>query len=443
MKKTLSIFLLLFLINTVTMQAENPLFKPFDNTEHGTAPFDQIDDSMWMPAIDRGLELAKEDINAITMQRSRPDFENTIVALERAGEDLNRVLNIFYPLLSANASDRMMEMAMEVSQKLSDYSTSITLNEALWQRVKQVYDDRKLFNLTPEQEMLLQKTYDSFALSGANLKGEDREKYRKLSAELSALTTAFGQNVLKELNTYEVYLTADDLAGLPESSIAAAAEAAEAKGRKGEYLFTLDQPTYMAFMKYSARPDLREKMYKLYSSRNTKGQYSNMDNIKRISELRLEIARLLGSNTYADHSLQRTMAEKTANVYKLLDQLRDAYRPALDAELAELTDFATKLEGHPVKLQPWDYSYYSNKLKAEKYSFDEEALRPYFELDKVVDGVFGLATKLYGVTFVENPKIQVYHPDVKAYDVVGADGKYIGVLYTDFFPAPASVRAHG
>lgn len=433
MKKTLSIILLLFLINTVTMQAENPLFKPFE-TEHGTAPFNELADSMWMPAIDRGLELAQQEINAITRQRSRPDFDNTIVALDRAGEDLNRVLNIFYPLLSANASDAMMEMAVEVSQKLSDYSTSITLNEALWQRVKQVYDDRKLFNLTPEQEMLLQKTYDSFALSGANLQGEDREKYRKLSAELSALTTSFGQNVLKELNTYEVYLTADDLAGLPESSIAAAAEAAEAKGRKGEYLFTLDQPTYMAFMKYSARPDLREKMYKLYSSRNTKGQYSNIENMKRISEIRLEIARLLGSNTYADHSLQRTMAETPANVYKLLDQLREAYRPALDAELTELTEFASKLEGHPVKLQPWDYSYYSNKLKAEKYSFDEEALRPYFELDKVVDGVFGLATKLYGVTFVENPKIQVYHPDVKAYDVVAADGKYIGVLYTDFFP---------
>ncbi len=433
MKKTLSIILLLFLINTVTMQAENPLFKPFE-TEHGTAPFNELADSMWMPAIDRGLELAQQEINAITRQRSRPDFDNTIVALDRAGEDLNRVLNIFYPLLSANASDAMMEMAVEVSQKLSDYSTSITLNEALWQRVKQVYDDRKLFNLTPEQEMLLQKTYDSFALSGANLQGEDREKYRKLSAELSALTTAFGQNVLKELNTYEVYLTADDLAGLPESSIAAAAEAAEAKGRKGEYLFTLDQPTYMAFMKYSARPDLREKMYKLYSSRNTKGQYSNIENMKRISEIRLEIARLLGSNTYADHSLQRTMAETPANVYKLLDQLREAYRPALDAELTELTEFASKLEGHPVKLQPWDYSYYSNKLKAEQYSFDEEALRPYFELDKVVDGVFGLATKLYGVTFVENPKIQVYHPDVKAYDVVAADGKYIGVLYTDFFP---------
>ena len=416
------------------MQAENPLFKPFTNTEHGTAPFSAISDSMWMPAIDRGIELARQEIDAITMQRSRPDFDNTIVALENAGQDLNRVLNIFYPLLSANASDAMNEMSVEISQKLSDYSTSITLNEALWERVKQVYDDRELFNLNPEQKMLLQKTYDSFALSGANLQGEDREKYRNLSAELSALTTTFGRNVLKELNTYQIFLSADDLDGLPQSSITAAAEAAEAAGRKGEYLFTLAQPTYMAFMKYSSRPDLREKMYKLYSSRNTKGEFSNIDNIKRISELRLEIAKLLGSSTYADHSLQRTMAENPAAVYKLLDQLRDAYRPALDAELKELTEFASKLEGKPIKINPWDYSYYSNKLKAEKYSFDEEALRPYFELDKVIDGVFGLAGKLYGISFVENPKIEVYHPDVRAYDVLDADGKYLGVLYTDFFP---------
>ena len=328
----------------------------------------------------------------------------------------------------------MMEVAVEASRKLSDYSTSLILNEELWKRVKAVYDDRKLFNLTPEDEMLLQKTYDSFALSGANLQGDDREKYKKLSAELSALTTAFGQNVLKEMNTYQIYLTANDLDGLPESSISAAAEAAEANGRKGEYLFTLDQPVYSAFIKYSTRGDLREKMYRLYNGRNTKGEYSNIDNIKRISELRLEIAKLLGSKTYADHSLKRTMAENPAAVYELLDKLRDAYKPALKAELDELTEFASKYEGHPVTIMPWDYSYYSNKLKGEKYAFDEEALRPYFELDNVVKGVFGLATKLYGLTFTPNEKIEVYHPDVKAYDVNDADGKYIGVLYTDFFP---------
>lgn len=421
------------LAGTVMTQAQNPLFEPFTGVE-GTPRFSQFNDSLWEPAIDRGIELAKQEIDAITMQRSRPDFENTIVALERSGEDLDRVLNVFYPLLEANSTDKMMEIAMSTSRKLSDYSTSIVLNEQLWNRVNQVYQDRALFNLNPEDSMLLQKTYDSFAQSGANLMGEDREKYRRLSAELSELTTQFGQNVLKELNTYKIYLTAADLAGLPESSVRAAAEAAAADGHEGEYLFTLDQPIYMAFMKNSSRRDLREKMYRLYTGRNTQGEYSNVDIVKRISELRLELARLLGSNNYAQHSLQQTMARNPEAVYDLLERLRAAYRPALDAELAELTAFASEMEGQPVEIMPWDYSYYSNKLKAAKYSFDEEALRPYFELDNVIDGVFGLATKLYGLQFKYNPEIEVYHPDVKAYEVSDADGKFIGIIYADFFP---------
>ena len=433
-KAILSVLTIFISLTNMSLQAENPLFEPFASTPHATAPFSQLNDSMWMPAIDRGIELAQKEVDAITVNRARPDFENTIVALERVGDDLNRVLGVFYPLLSANSSPAMMEVAVEASGKLSDYSTSLILNRELWKRVKAVYNDRELFDLTPEQNMLLQKTYDSFALSGADLQGDDREKYRKLSSELSALTTAFGQNVLKEMNTYEIYLTDDDLSGLPESSVTAAAEAADAKGRKGEYLFTLDQPVYSAFLKYSTRPDLREKMYRLYNGRNTKGEYSNLDNIKRISQLRLEIANLLGSKTYAEQGLKRTMAENPEAVYDLLGKLRDAYRPALDAEMAELTEFASNLEGKPVKIMPWDYSYYSNKLKAEKYSFDEEALRPYFELDNVVKGVFGLATRLYGVTFVPNDSIEVYHPDVKAYDVKDNDDSYLGVLYTDFFP---------
>ncbi|MDE6206285.1 MAG: peptidase M3, partial [Muribaculaceae bacterium] len=266
MKKILVTLLTAFSLSLpMATTATNPLYTPFETTIHGTTPFVELNDTMWMPAIDRGIELARQEIDAIAKQRSRPDFENTIVALEAAGQDLNRVLNVFYPLLSANSTDAMMEVASEASGKLSDYSTSIVLNEALWNRVKEVYDNKALFNLTPEDEMLLQRTYDSFALSGANLQGEDREKYRQLSAELSALTTAFGQNVLREMNTYEVYLTDDDLAGLPESSIEAAAEAAEAKGHKGEYLFTMDQPVYSAFLKNSSRRDLREKMYRLYN----------------------------------------------------------------------------------------------------------------------------------------------------------------------------------
>lgn len=417
------------------MSAANPLMSSFEGTPHGTPPFSAIDDSMWMPAIDRGIELARAEVDAITRQRSRPDFENTVVALENVGQDLNRVLNVFYPLLSANSTDAMMEVAVEASRKLSDYSTSIVLNEPLWLRIKEVYENRDMFDLDAEDRMLLQKTYDSFALSGAQLQGDDREEYRKLSAELSALTTSFGQNVLKELNGYEIYLGKDDLAGLPQSSVEAAAEAASAKGRSGEYLFTLDQPVYSAFMKNSTRRDLRERMYRLYNGRNLQGEYSNVENIKRISELRRRIAALLGSETYADHALKRTMAEKPEAVYALLDKLRDAYKPALKAEMEELTQFARKMEGDDsLVLYPWDYSFYSNKLKAEKYSFDEEELRPYFELDKVVDGVFGLATRLYGITFTPNDSIEVYHPDVKAYEVADSAGRYLGVLYTDFFP---------
>lgn len=413
--------------------AENPFFKEFD-TPHATVPFNIVTNSQYEEAIDRGIKIAQKEIDAICNQRSVPDFENTIVAYERSGRDLDRVVEVFYAMESAMNNDEMMDISLRVSQKLSDYATSITLNERLWDRIKQVYDNKDKYNLDAEDKTLLQRTYDSFALQGANLKGDDREKFRKLSAELSELTTRFGQNVLKELNTYEIWLSKEDLAGLPDSSVDAAALAAKNKGREGEYLFTLAQPTYMAFMKYSSRPDLREKMYKLYSSRNTKGEYSNIDVLKRIAEVRRQIANLLGSETFAQHTLKTKMAENPENVYDLLDRLREAYRPAQLAEIEELTNFASEFEGHPVVLNAWDYSYYSNKLKNAKYDFNEEEYRPYFELNNVIDGVFGLATKLYGLKFTENPNIQVYHPEVKAFDVTDDNGDFIGVIYTDFFP---------
>lgn len=423
----------LTIASTLMTQAQNVLEAEF-NTLHGTPPFSKIEKKMYEPAIEQGIKLAQADIEAIVSNPKAPTFENTIVALERAGKDLDRSSNVFFNLLSADADDEMMDISTRLTSKLSDYSTSIILNEKLWKRVKAVYDKRAKLHLNPEQQMLLQRTYDSFALSGADLAGKDRETYRKLNSELSSLTNQFGQNVMKELATYEIWLTANDLAGLPQGIIDEAAQMAEAKGRKGEYLFTLAQPTYMAFMKYSDRRDLREKFNRLYTGRNINGQYSNIDNMKRIAELRLKIARLLGSPSHADHSLKRTMAENPDNVYKLLNQLRDAYKPALKAELDELTAFASELEGKPVTIQPWDYSYYANKLKNARYSYDEEELRPYFELDNVIDGVFGLATRLYGLKFTRNEAIEGYHPDVKAFEVTDADGKFIGVLYTDFFP---------
>ena len=427
------ILLSVTLASALMTQAQN-IFESEFNTVYKTAPFSKITNADYEPAIDRGIELALAEIDAITSNPEAPTFENTIVALERNGRDLNRVLNVFFPLLSADADDEMMELSTRISPKLSDFSTSITLNADLWKRVKSVYDNRASLTLTPEQQTLLQKTYDSFALQGANLEGDDRETYRRLSSELSSLTNKFGQNVMKEMATYEIWLTADDLAGLPKNLVDEAAQMAEAKGRKGEFLFTLAQPTYMAFMKYSERPDLRERFYRLYTGRNTKGEYSNVDNMKRIAELRLELAKLLGSKNYATHSLQRTMAENPENVYKLLNQLREAYRPALQKEMKEIEDFASETEGEPTKINPWDYSFWANKLKNARYSYDEEQLRPYFELDNVINGVFGLATKLYGLQFTRNDSIEVYHPDVKAFDVTDDKGNFIGVIYTDFFP---------
>lgn len=428
-------FLLAFISSIAIMstQAQNPFFSEYD-TPHGTVPFSKITTADYEPAIDHGIELGLQEIEAICNNRAVPDFDNTIVALEKSGKDLDRVLNTFGPLLSALSDDEMMELSMRVTPKLSEYSTAIALNTRLWEKIKYVWENRDKYNLNAEENMLLKQTYDSFARNGALLEGNDRETYRKLSAELSELSTKFGQNVLKELNTYEIWLTKDDLTGLPEGVVEAAALAAKEKGREGEYLFTLAQPTYMAFMKYSDRRDLREKMYRLYSSRNTKGEFSNVEILKQIANKRRQLANLLGYNTYAEYSLVNTMAEKPENVYKLLNELRDAYIPAQKKEFAELTQFASGLEGKNFEIKPWDYSYYSNKLKQSKYSYDEEEMRPYFELNNVIDGVFGLATKLYGLTFVPAPDVEVYHPDVKAFEVKDRNGEYLGIIYTDFFP---------
>ncbi len=430
-------------ISTIAIMTQaqhvNPLMSDF-KTPHGTVPFNQIELSDYIPAVEAGIKNGLSEVDAICNNRATPDFENTIVALEHSGKDLDRVLNVFFPLSSAMTSDEMMDISMKLMPMLSDYSTTISLNPRLWEKVKYVWDNKDLYNLDPEDQMLLKTTYDSFARNGALLVGDDRETYRRLSAEISELTTRFSQNVLKELNTYEIWLGKDDLSGLPESLIESASLAAKEKGRDGDYLFTLAQPTYVAFMKYSDRRDLREKFYKMYSSRNTSGEYSNLEVLKNIASKRLQLANLLGFNTYADYALENTMAQTPGNVYNLLNELRDAYRPAQQKEFAELSEFASKNAGSSIELKPWDYSYYSNKLKSEKYDYDEEALRPYFELNNVIGGVFGLATKLYGLTFTENKEIPVYHPDVKAFEVKDENGEYLGVIYTDFFPRESKSR---
>ncbi len=407
--------------------SQNPFFSDFD-TPYASVPFSKIKNEHYMPAIDRGIEMARKEIDSIANNPEPPTFDNTIVALDKTGLDLNRVANVFFNIVECNADDELMNLSVEASAKLSDYSSDIVLNKTLWQRVKTVYDNRVKYNLSTEDKTLLKQTYDSFANSGANLQGADRDKYKQLTSQLSALTTQFGQNVLKELNTYEIWLGGDDLSGLPQSVIDAAAEAAKAKGRQGEYLFTLAQPTYVAFMKHSDRPDLRERMYRMYMGCNIQGEYSNLQNTVKIADLRLQLANLLGFKSHAHRQLQNTMAQTPEAVYKLLDQLRDAYLPAERAEMAQLEEFAGQ------KINPWDYSYYSNKLKAAKYSFDEEALRPYFTLDSVVKGVFGLAEKLYGLKYTLVDNVDKYHPDVNVYKVSDRDGSYLGLLYTDFFP---------
>lgn len=428
------IFLAAVAATSLMVQSQNPFFKEFSSAPHGAAPFDKITFADYEPAIDRGIKLGLEAVDAIVNNPDAPTFENTIVALERADTELSRVLLVFEPLSEAMSSDEMMELSMKITPRLADYSTSISLNRGLWKRVKSVYDNRGKFNLDKEDQMLLKRTYDSFVRNGALLEGADRDTYSKLSSRLSELTTQFGQNVLREVNTYEIWLTADDLSGLPESSVEAAEVAAKEKGREGEYLFTFDQPVYMAFMKYSDRRDLREKMYRLYTGRNVKGDYNNLPVMKEIAETRMKIANLLGYKTYADYALEKTMAKTPEKVYELLHSLRDAYLPAQKAEFEELSAYASSIEGKKVDLKPWDYSYYSNKLKNAKYAYDEEKLRPYFELNNVIDGVFGLATRLYGVTFKKNPEIPVYHPDVTAFEVIDKDGSFLGVIYTDFFP---------
>ena len=428
------LILSLFLILTLhTMAKSENIFLSEFKTTNGAIPFDKITNSDFEPAILQGIEEQKQQINAIVNQRSVPNFENTILALEQSGKTLSRVLGVFYPYISANSNDELMEISTKLSPVLTAHSTSISLNEKLWERVKFVYDNADKLNLDSEDRMLLEETYISFVRSGANLQGEAREKYRQLNNDISMLTLKFGQNVLKELNTYEIWLEKEDLAGLPESSIEAARTAAKEKGKDG-YLITLAAPSYRPFMQYSSRRDLREKLYKMYNSRNTSGEFSNIEIMSQIADKRRQLANIFGYKTFAEYKLSHTMAQNSQNVYNLLNNLRDAYLPAQMNEMKELEKFASTLEGKKVKIEAWDYSYYFNKLKDNKFDLNDEILRPYFELNNVIDGVFGLATKLYGIKFIENHDAQVFNPEVQAFNVIDADGTYLGMIYTDFFP---------
>ena len=415
------------------MIEDNIFYRPF-RTTGGAVPFDRITTADYEPAIREGIKEHDAQVKAIAGNEAVATFENTIVALDRAGEMLNRVLGVFYPMLSANADDELLAVSERMAPLLSEHFNSITLNEQLWQRVKYVHDHFDEGKYDVEDRMLMLETFDGFVRSGANLVGADRDRYRELSKRLTELTLKFDQNALKETPRYELWLSEDDLDGLPESAIDAAKQAAKDKGREDAWLVTLHAPSYTPFMKYSNRRDLREQLYKMYNRQCTSGDYCNLDVLREIANTRLEIAKLMGCKTFADYKLHHTMAQTPANVYDMLNRLREAYLPVEKNEMARLADFAGKLEGKPIDIMPWDYSYYSNKEKDSMFEINDELLRPYFELGQVTEGVFGFAKRMYGLRFVINHDAQVFHPEVKVYDVTDEDGKAVGMLYLDFFP---------
>ncbi len=417
------------------MIESNIFFRDF-RTTGGAIPFDRITTADYEPAIRRGIQEHNDEIDAIIGNEAEPTFHNTIVELDRAGATLNRVLGVFYPMLSANADDELLALSERMAPLLSEHFNSITLNTQLWQRVKYVHDHFDTTAHDVEDQMLMRETYDGFVRSGANLEGDDRDRYRQLAKRLTELTLKFDQNALKETPRYELWLTADDLEGLPESAIDAYRQAAHDKGRDDAWLVTLDAPSYMPFMKYSARRDLREKLYKMYNRQCTSGDYCNLEVLRDIANTRLEMARLMGCKSFADYKLQHTMAQTPQAVYDMLHQLRDAYLPVERSEMQRLTAFASQVEGKPVDILPWDYAYYSNKEKDSMFDINDELLRPYFELGRVTQGVFGFATRMYGLRFVANHDAQVFYPDVEVYDVTDEDGKTVGMLYLDFFPRP-------
>lgn len=415
------------------MIQNNIFFKPFKTTG-GSVPFDRITTADYEPAIRQGILEHDAEVKTITDNEAEPTFENTIVALERAGEMLNRVLSVFYPMLSCNANDELLEVSNRMAPVLSEHFNAITLNERLWQRVKHVHDNFNEDAHDIEDRKLMHETYEGFVRSGANLQGEDRDRYRQLAKRLTELTLKFDQNALKETPRYELWLTAGDLDGLPESALDAYKQAAKDKGRGEEWLVTLDAPSYIPFMKYSDRRDLREQLYKMYNRQCTSGDYCNLDILRDIANTRLEIAQLMGCQSFAGYKLQHTMAGTPGRVYQMLNELREAYLPVERSEMERLTAFATEHEGMPVVIMPWDYAYYSNKEKDSLFEINDEMLRPYFELGRVTQGVFGFATRMYGLRFIPNHDAQVFHPEVEVYDVTDEDGKPMGMLYVDFFP---------
>lgn len=414
--------------------ATNPFFD-YKNwkTPHGTYPFNEIYAEHYMPAFEEAMKQGLKEIDNIVNNPAAPTFANTIEAYEASGEMLSIVAGCFYNLTSAETNDSLQQIEMELSPKMSEYSATIRLNEGLFKRIKAVYDQKDKLKLNKAQIKLLEDIYDSFANNGANLSAEDKQTYRELSAKLSKLTLQFGQNVLKATNAWTMLITDEALlAGLNEDTKNILKENAAKKGVEG-WMLNLKPTTYIPVMQDLDNRDIRRELYTAYNTRCIGGEFDNTAIIVEIVNTRLALANLFGKKNYAEKALYNRMAETPENVYSLLNQLRDAYTPAAKAEAQELQDYASA-NGLYATLQAWDWNYYSKKLKQEKYSISDDDLRPYFELENVKKGVFGLAERLYGLKFKENKNIQVYHPEVTAYEVFDEKGKFLAVYYTDFHP---------
>lgn len=440
MKKFLFIFSLFIMIyscnNTTTsnMEADNPFFSDFD-TPNGVPPFDVIKAEHFMPAFEEAMKRHNAEIEAIVSNTEAPTFENTIVALDQSGRMLGKVSAAFSVMTGTMSDSTYQAIDKEVTPKRTEHYDNINFNEDLFNRIKLVHDDTvKTANLTTEQKMLLDKTYKGFVRSGILLDGSKQDRLREINKELSSASLEFNQNLLKETDDYQLIIDKkEDLAGLPDDIIAAAAKTAQNKGLEGKWIFGLSKTSWEPFLQYADNRELREKLYKaMYMRANNNNEHDNKDNIKKIVALRLEKANLLGYNTHADYVLEETMAKTPDNVMKLLNDIWSYALPQAKKELAELQAIANK-EGHNIKIESWDWWYYAEKLRKQKYALDEEALKPYFQADNVREGVFAVANKLYGVTFKQRTDIPVYQQDVKAYEVNDADSSLIGIIYFDDF----------
>lgn len=414
----------------------NNILKNYFYSSNGTVPFSKFHNNDFSEAIQYGIDLAEQEIEQIVVNPESPTFTNTILALENSGEVLERVLSIFYPLLSANADDELMQIAQHFAPKLTEHHNRIMQNEQLWSKVRSVYEQCDKLNLDAEERMLLEKTHRSFVRNGVGLPDMQKREFRQLSSSLSQLTLKFEQNLMKERAEFKLWLNEEQLKGLPNRVIEMLKQTAKEAGNPTKYLVTLSPPIYTEVMKYAVDRQIRETLYRAYNSVCTKGEYSNLDNVVQIANTRLKIANLLGYKTFAEYKTSNVMAKSAHNVMRLLHQLLQAYHEPMQDELKQLNSYAQE-QGLVGDLMPWDYAYYYNKLREEFFQYNEEEFRPYFSLDFVTKGILGLATKLYGITFIPLSGEDLFHEDVQIYQVCDGKGDLIATLYLDFFPRPS------